>query len=101
MLKLRVPSRIDNVPKAGILAESAALVVADDIAAEITGEDPPAPFEASGVCYAEFGDGLVSKVEVTRGVWRRTRPFRRHILGKGRAALPPAIRSEESRWFGP
>jgi len=53
-----------TVPKAGIFAESAARVVADDIAAEISGQDPPAPYEGSGVCYAEFGGGLVSKVEV-------------------------------------
>jgi sulfide:quinone oxidoreductase len=53
-----------TVPKAGIFAEAAARVVADDIAAEISGEEPPAPYEASGVCYAEFGGGLVSKVEV-------------------------------------
>src|SRR3954469_4210419 len=53
-----------TVPKAGIFAESAAIVVADDIAAAITGGEPPAPFGASGTCYAEFGDGLVSKVKV-------------------------------------
>jgi sulfide:quinone oxidoreductase len=53
-----------TIPKAGIFAESAALVVADDIAATIAGSEPPAPFEGSGVCYAEFGKGLVSKVEV-------------------------------------
>jgi len=53
-----------TVPKAGIFAESAALVVADDIAAEISGGEAPAPYEGSGVCYAEFGGGLVSKVEV-------------------------------------
>jgi sulfide:quinone oxidoreductase len=53
-----------NVPKAGIFAESAALVVADDIAAQVTGADAPAPYEGSGVCYAEFGGGLVGKVEV-------------------------------------
>jgi sulfide:quinone oxidoreductase len=53
-----------TVPKAGIFAESAALVVADEIAAAISGAEPPAPFEGSGVCYAEFGAGLVSKVEV-------------------------------------
>jgi sulfide:quinone oxidoreductase len=53
-----------TVPKAGIFAEAAARVVADDIAAEISGADPPAPYEGSGVCYAEFGGGLVSKVEV-------------------------------------
>jgi sulfide:quinone oxidoreductase len=53
-----------NVPKAGIFSEAAARVVADDIAAAIAGAEPPAPYQGSGVCYAEFGDGLVSKVEV-------------------------------------
>jgi len=53
-----------TVPKAGIFAEAAARVVADDIAATIAGSEPPAPYEGSGVCYAEFGGGLVSKVEV-------------------------------------
>jgi sulfide:quinone oxidoreductase len=53
-----------TVPKAGIFAEAAARVVADDIAAQISGGEPPAPYEGSGVCYAEFGGGLVSKVEV-------------------------------------
>ncbi len=54
-----------NVPKAGIFAEAAAVVVAQDIAATISGSARPAPYEGSGVCYAEFGDGLVSKVEVS------------------------------------
>jgi sulfide:quinone oxidoreductase len=53
-----------NVPKAGIFAEAAARVVADDIAASVAGSEAPAPYEGSGVCYAEFGGGLVSKVEV-------------------------------------
>ena len=38
--------------------------MADDIAATISGGEPPAPYEGSGICYAEFGGGLVSKVEV-------------------------------------
>ena len=53
-----------TVPKAGIFAEAAAKVVASDIVAEITGGERPAPYEGAGVCYAEFGDGLVSKVQV-------------------------------------
>ena len=53
-----------TVPKAGIFAESAARVVADDIASTLAGTEPPAPYGGSGICYAEFGDGLVSKVEV-------------------------------------
>ena len=52
-----------TVPKAGIFAESAALVVADEIAAEIAGVDRLA-VQGWGICSAEFGDGLVSKVEV-------------------------------------
>jgi sulfide:quinone oxidoreductase len=54
-----------TVPKAGIFAESAARVVADDIVADIEGTEKPAPYEGSGVCYAEFGGGLVGKVEVS------------------------------------
>jgi sulfide:quinone oxidoreductase len=53
------------VPKAGIFAESAARVVAADIAAVVTGGEPPAAYGGSGICYAEFGDGLVSKVDVS------------------------------------
>jgi sulfide:quinone oxidoreductase len=53
-----------TVPKAGIFAESAAAVVAEDIAAEISGGAAPAPYQGSGICYAEFGDGLVGKVQV-------------------------------------
>jgi sulfide:quinone oxidoreductase len=53
-----------TVPKAGIFAEAAARVVAADIAATIEGGESPPPYEGSGVCYAEFGGGLVSKVEV-------------------------------------
>lgn len=89
-----------TVPKAGIFAESAALVVADDIAAEISGERPPAPYEASGVCYAEFGDGLVSKVEVNflRGdapAAQRHDPSREYAAEKAEFG---AIR--RARWFG-
>lgn len=53
-----------TVPKAGIFAESAAITVAADITAAITGGDPPEPFGGSGICYAEFGGGYVGKVEV-------------------------------------
>jgi sulfide:quinone oxidoreductase len=53
-----------TVAKAGIFAESAARVVAADIAARLTGSDPPPPYEGEGNCYVEFGDGMVGKVEV-------------------------------------
>jgi sulfide:quinone oxidoreductase len=89
-----------TVPKAGIFAESAAVVVADDIAAEITGQDPPPPFEASGVCYAEFGDGLVGKVDVNflRGespAAERHDPSREYAAEKAEFGS-----SRRERWFG-
>lgn len=89
-----------NLPKAGIFAEGAALVVADDIAAEVTGGDPPPPFTGSGTCFAEFGGGLVSKVEVT------------FLAGEGPTATPHRPSREHAgekqqfgaarraRWFG-
>jgi sulfide:quinone oxidoreductase len=89
-----------TVPKAGIFAESAALVVADDIAAAISGAEPPAPFEGSGVCYAEFGAGLVSKVEVNflKGDGpdaRRYDPSREYALEKEQFGA-----TRRARWFG-
>lgn len=89
-----------TVPKAGIFAESAARVVADDIAASITGGDPPAPYGGSGVCYAEFGDGLVSKVEVNflsgpAAAAQRHDPSREFAAEKEEFG---AVR--RARWFG-
>jgi sulfide:quinone oxidoreductase len=89
-----------TVPKAGIFAESAALVVADDIAAAISGTEPPPPFEGSGICYAEFGAGLVSKVEVNflRGEApeaQRYDPSREYALEKEQFAA-----TRRARWFG-
>jgi sulfide:quinone oxidoreductase len=49
--------------KAGVFAEAAARVVAQDIVAEVRGGEPPPPYEGTGNCYIEFGGGLVGKVE--------------------------------------
>jgi sulfide:quinone oxidoreductase len=49
--------------KAGVFAENAAKVVADDIVARLTGSDPPQRYEHNGTCYIEFGGGNVAKVE--------------------------------------
>ncbi len=89
-----------TVPKAGIFAEAAARVVAADIRAEISGEDLPAPYEGSGVCYAEFGDGLVSKVEVNflRGespAAERHDPSRDYAVEKAQFGA-----TRRARWFG-
>jgi sulfide:quinone oxidoreductase len=52
-----------TVAKAGVFAEAAARVVADHIAALVTGGEPPPPYDGAGTCYVEFGGGLVGKVE--------------------------------------
>jgi sulfide:quinone oxidoreductase len=89
-----------TIPKAGIFAESAALVVADDIAAATSGQEPPAPFEGSGTCYAEFGGGLVSKVEVSflggsAPVAQRYDPSLEYAAEKEQFGA-----TRRARWFG-
>ena len=49
--------------KAGVFAEAAARVVADDIAARLHGDVLEQPYEGAGNCYIEFGGGMVGKVE--------------------------------------
>jgi sulfide:quinone oxidoreductase len=53
-----------TVAKAGIFAESAARVVAADIASDLGYGERPSPYEGDGPCYVEFGGGLVGKIEV-------------------------------------
>lgn len=89
-----------TVPKAGIFAESAARVVAEEICASIADGEPPRPYEASGVCYAEFGDGLVSKVEIDfltgpQPVAHRHDPSREFAAEKREFGA-----TRRARWFG-
>ncbi len=89
-----------TVPKAGIFAESAALVVAQDIAAAVAGAGQPEPYGGSGVCYAEFGAGLVSKVEVNflsgpEAQAQRHEPSREFAADKEEFG-----RTRQARWFG-
>jgi sulfide:quinone oxidoreductase len=50
------------LPKAGVFAEAEGYVVAERIAAEISGTQPTAAFAGDGVCYAETGDGRAAAV---------------------------------------
>jgi sulfide:quinone oxidoreductase len=52
-----------GIAKAGVFAEAAARVVAEDIAARLRGGQPPPPYDGVGNCYIEFGRGMVGKVE--------------------------------------
>jgi sulfide:quinone oxidoreductase len=51
------------IAKAGVFAENAAGVVADDIEARIRGGSLDRRYEGEGNCYIEFGGGRVAKVE--------------------------------------
>src|ERR671934_790480 len=86
--------------KAGVFAESAAAVVADDIAARLRGDPPQRPWDGAGNCFIEFGGGAVGKVEAN------------FLGGPGPTARPPGpspARAPEKdafgaarreRWFG-
>jgi sulfide:quinone oxidoreductase len=50
------------VPRAGVFAERSAVAVAQDIRAKLEGT-PAEPFDGAGICYIEFGRGLVGKVD--------------------------------------
>src|SRR3954449_9857054 len=89
-----------TVAKAGIFAESAALAVADDIAASIAGGESPAPYGGWGICHAEFGDGLVSRVEVDflsgpAAAAQRRDPSREYAAEKKEFGA-----ARRARWFG-
>ena len=89
-----------TVAKAGIFAENAAGVVALDIAAAIGGEELPAPYGGAGICYAEFGGGLVGKVEVDflsgpAAVAQRNDPSEAYAADKREFGA-----TRRARWFG-
>jgi sulfide:quinone oxidoreductase len=89
-----------TVAKAGIFAEAAARVVAQDIMARVRGTESPAPYEGDGPCFVEFGGGLVGKIEVNflggpAPTARIAAPS--HELAAEKHAFGAARRQ---RWFG-
>ncbi len=57
------------LPKAGVMAELQGLRVARAIAAEISGSEPPDPFDGKGYCPVELGTGAGARVD---GDWYAT-----------------------------
>jgi sulfide:quinone oxidoreductase len=53
-----------GTPKAGVFAEGAARVVAEEIIAGIRGGPAPEAYKGQGSCYVEFGHDLVGRVDV-------------------------------------
>ncbi len=86
--------------KAGVFAEAAARVVADDIAARLRGGVLQRPYEGAGTCYIEFGGGMVGVVEAN--FFGGPTPTAR-LVGPSRelAADKVAFAStRKERWFG-
>ncbi len=54
-----------GTPKAGVFAEGQAAVVAQRIAAQLTGDSSTAEYDGRGICYVEFGTERVARVDVT------------------------------------
>jgi sulfide:quinone oxidoreductase len=54
-----------GTPKAGVFSERQAGIVADAIIARARGEEPSTTYDGRGICYLEFGDDRVAKVDVT------------------------------------
>jgi sulfide:quinone oxidoreductase len=89
-----------GTPKAGVFAEGAGRVVADEIVARIRGDGAADAYDGRGNCYIEFGDELVGRVEVDFLSGPSPTSFF--------AAPSPAITAEKrefassrrARWFG-
>ena len=86
--------------KAGVFAEAAARVVAQDIIAALRGGEPPPPYEGAGSCYLEFGGGLVGKVDANfLGGPAPTA----ELVGPSRELAAEKVefgRIRRARWFG-
>jgi sulfide:quinone oxidoreductase len=54
-----------GTPKAGVFAERQAAVVAEAIIARHRGGRASETYDGRGVCYLEFGDDRVARVDVT------------------------------------
>jgi sulfide:quinone oxidoreductase len=87
--------------KAGVFAESAAVVVAEDIIARFHGTAPPRPWEGAGSCYIEFGGGAVGKVEAN--FLGGPKPTAQLIGPSAELAAEKEAfgLTRRARWFGP
>jgi len=89
-----------GTPKAGVFAEGQATVAAARIIDTVRGTTPSAEYDGRGVCYLEFGDDEVAKVEVT---FRSGRPPIGGLEGPSTDLMADKAAfgtTRISRWFG-
>jgi len=89
-----------GTPKAGVFAEGAAKVAAKTIIAELEKGEEPTPYRGDGVCYVEFGDGRVGKVNVD--FFSGPAPFGSYTEASVELVADKQYfgSSREDRWFG-
>jgi sulfide:quinone oxidoreductase len=89
-----------RIAKAGVFAEAAARVVAEDIAARLSGDVLQRAYEGAGTCYIEFGGGMVGMVEAN--FFGGPTPTAR-LVGPSRelaADKQEFAKVRRERWFG-
>jgi sulfide:quinone oxidoreductase len=90
-----------GTPKAGVFAEGAARVVADQLIARIRGELKPPGYDGTGACWMELGGSQVARIDVdffsTPGhpTGTFTPPSARTAAEKAEFGV-----SRRARWFG-
>jgi sulfide:quinone oxidoreductase len=89
-----------GTPKAGVFAEGAAKVAAETIIAELEKGEQPSPYKGNGICYVEFGDGRVGKVNVD--FFSGPSPFGSYTEASADLVADKQEfgSSREARWFG-
>ena len=88
-----------GTPKAGVFAEGQATVAAAQISARIRGSATDTTYGGRGICYMEFGRGMVAEIDVT---FRSGEPPAGALEGPSTAlaANKEAFASERlERWF--
>jgi sulfide:quinone oxidoreductase len=86
--------------KAGVFAERAAAIVAEDITARLRRTSPPPPYDGAGECFIEFGRGEVGKVNANFLSGPKPTGV---LVGPSRALAAEKAefaRSRQQRWFG-
>jgi sulfide:quinone oxidoreductase len=89
-----------GTPKAGVFAEGAANIAAESIIAEFAGGEQPSPYKGNGICYVEFGNGQVGKVDVD--FFSGPSPFGTYTEASVDLVADKQYfgSSREARWFG-
>jgi sulfide:quinone oxidoreductase len=54
-----------GTPKAGVFAEGQGAIAAERIVATVRATQAKAEYDGRGICYVEFGEGQIAKVDVT------------------------------------